>query len=155
MRETVISLDQNEVASIYRFGVSILPRNALPSQTQKGENMRTEYKNLNGESGIEAYEIHEDNNAIDIEYANGGVYTYYRANLGDIHFNVICELAVAGAGLNAYLNRLRNRRDNRLAMNASPSEVNLVNVNVDAVQAAAIIANLMNEHNIAITLKRQ
>lgn len=117
--------------------------------------MRTEYKNLNGESGIEAYEIHEDNNTIDIEYASGGVYTYYRANLGDIHFNVICELAVAGAGLNAYLNRLRNRRDNRLAMNASPSEVNLVNVNVDAVQAAAIIANLMNEHNIAITLKRQ
>ena len=113
--------------------------------------MRTEYKNLNGESGIKAYEIHENNNAIDIEFASGGVYTYHRANIGDIHFNVICELAVAGAGLNAYLNRLRQQGYNR----HSPSDVNLVNVSVDAVQAAAIIANLMNEHDIAITLKRQ
>ena len=119
--------------------------------------MRTEYKNLNGESGIEAYEIHEDNNAIDIEFANSGVYTYHRTNLGDIRFNVICELAVAGAGLNAYLNRLRNERGNRLTLNGdfSPSDVNLVNVSVNASQAAAIIANLMNEHDIAITLKRQ
>lgn len=114
--------------------------------------MRTPYKNLNGESGIEAYEIHEDNAAIDIEFASGGVYTYYKANISAINFNVICQLAIAGAGLNAYLNGLRKQKFNgRLNGYAVPTEINMVNVNAD--QVLAVVSELKTNFDISITMR--
>ena len=113
----------------------------------------TEYLNWNGESGIEAYEIHDDNTAIDIKFANGRVYTYQRENLGEINYNVICELAVAGAGLNAYLNKLRKRNFNG-RLNGGfgvPSEIKMTNVTAD--QVLAVISELKTNFDISISMR--
>ena len=42
------------------------------------------YKNLGGNSGITGYQIFE--NAIDIEFRGGRIYTYEKRNLGEVNF---------------------------------------------------------------------
>ena len=64
------------------------------------------YQDLNGNSGIQAYEIFE--NAIDIQFTSGSVYTYTRQNLGEVNFEVMKALAEAGAGLCRFINKVRN-----------------------------------------------
>ena len=106
------------------------------------------YGNGNGNSGITAYEIHENNDAIDIEFTSGGIYTYHRVNIGDIHFAVICELANAGAGLNGYLNRLRKQKFNGRLNGTAPTEINMQNVNAN--QVLSVLAELKTNFDISI-----
>jgi len=63
------------------------------------------YLNLGGDSGIEAYRIEDD--AICIQFVNSGTYTYTSESVGIVHLENMKRLALAGEGLNEYINRNR------------------------------------------------
>lgn len=67
-------------------------------------NMRP-YGDYNGTSGITGFAIDTDDNYIEIEYGNSGIYTYRKANVGEVNFAVMKALAIAGNGLNSYINK--------------------------------------------------
>ena len=75
----------------------------------------TTYKDLNGNSGITAYEIGEndfDGEYIDIQFVSGKVYTYTKNRLGEVNFEVMKALAEAGAGLCSFITKIRNSYSN-------------------------------------------
>ena len=112
--------------------------------------MRTEYKNLNGESGIVAYEVFSE--TIEIEFSNGKVYTYTKANLGETDFAIMAALADAGAGLNAFLNRVRNRA-RRTPNPTLPSVLrDSVKVNLPTAEAVAVVTELLKNFNVTISV---
>ena len=59
----------------------------------------------NGTSGITGYNIDPADNYMEIEFANGGIYTYMKRNVGEVNFAVMKALAIAGNGLNSYINK--------------------------------------------------
>ena len=61
------------------------------------------YLNLAGNSGVVAYEIDDD--AITIEFADGGVYLYNSTAPGPEDVEQMQELAEQGRGLATYINR--------------------------------------------------
>ena len=63
------------------------------------------YGDYNGTSGITGFAIDTDDTYMEIEYASGGVYTYMKANVGEVNFAVMKALAIAGSGLNSYINK--------------------------------------------------
>ena len=68
------------------------------------------YKDLNGNSGITAYEIGEntfDGEYIKIEFVSGGVYIYTKERLGLVNFEIMKALAEAGAGLCGFISKIR------------------------------------------------
>ena len=103
------------------------------------------YGDLNGNSGIVAYEIFHD--AIDVEFESGGVYTYTQASVGDVYFSVMATLANAGVGLNAFINKhVRFRYANRRPLNTPPpppTPAPPVCVHVDSENAVPVITQLL------------
>lgn len=63
----------------------------------------TRYANHGGDSGVVSYEIGSDR--IKIQFTTGPVYVYTHAATGQAHVETMKQLAVAGEGLNAYVNR--------------------------------------------------
>lgn len=61
-----------------------------------------DYQNLGGDSGVSAYEIHED--SISVEFKTGKVYEYSNGSAGSAHIENMKKLAIAGRGLNSYIN---------------------------------------------------
>lgn len=61
------------------------------------------YANLEGDSGVLAYEIGAD--YIKVQFRGGTTYVYDSANPGDIHVRHMQELARAGRGLSTYISR--------------------------------------------------
>ena len=61
------------------------------------------YKDVNGDSGVIAYEHGED--FIKVQFKNGAVYHYDYASAGSTNIEKMKELAVAGDGLNAFINK--------------------------------------------------
>lgn len=61
------------------------------------------YKDIDGDSGVEAYEIGED--FIRVRFSKGGVYLYTYASAGAGNVEEMKRLAVRGDGLNAYINK--------------------------------------------------
>ena len=54
------------------------------------------------ESGIRAFEIHEKH--FDVKYKDSEkIYTYHRDNIGQLHFDIMIELAWCGYGLCSYI----------------------------------------------------
>ena len=81
----------------------------------------TTYKNLTGNSGIVGYEIFET--AIDIEFCSGKIYTYEKRNLGEVNFEIMKALAEAGAGLCAFIHKVRNAYTERVNGRPSKAEI--------------------------------
>lgn len=74
----------------------------------------TPYKNLSGNSGIEAYELGED--SITIKFVSGGVYLYDYATNGKEVIEGMKILAEAGKGLSAFVGRyLRDKHAKKLS----------------------------------------
>lgn len=72
------------------------------------------YRDGQGDSGVLAFEVHED--AIDIRFKDGGVYRYSARQPGAAHVARMRLLALAGAGLNTYINQqVRERYERRLS----------------------------------------
>jgi hypothetical protein len=68
------------------------------------------YKNLNGSSGVSAYAI--GNGYIRVMFKNGTVYQYSTMRAGSYHVDNMQSLAIAGKGLNTYINKyVRNLYD--------------------------------------------
>jgi len=61
------------------------------------------YRNLNGNSGVLAYEIEED--SIKVKFSGGDVYLYTVASTGRDNIEAMKALAVAGRGLSTFISR--------------------------------------------------
>lgn len=61
----------------------------------------TPYQNLNGDSGVNAYEIGENN--IIVKFNDGWCYVYNTSRCGASHIAKMQRLAEAGAGLSKFI----------------------------------------------------
>ena len=61
------------------------------------------YRNLDGHSGVVAYELGED--WIDVRFVNGQSYRYSRASAGAEHVRNMQALAQGGEGLATYISK--------------------------------------------------
>lgn len=59
------------------------------------------YRDINGDSGIAAYEYGED--WIRVQFKHGGTYEYRSSRIGSVHLNTMKRLADSEDGLNAYI----------------------------------------------------
>ena len=67
------------------------------------------YKDINGDSGISAYE--NGNECIKVQFKHGGTYEYRASKIGSAHISTMHRLADSGDGLNAYINSNPDVRD--------------------------------------------
>lgn len=63
----------------------------------------TKYTNHSGNSGVVAYELGQD--FILVEFVNGGRYRYTSRSAGRRNIEEMKRLAMAGQGLNTYINQ--------------------------------------------------
>ncbi len=61
------------------------------------------YKDTDGDSGVHSYEFGEG--WIDVTFTKGGSYRYDESSPGSGHVHAMIQLAEAGNGLNAYINK--------------------------------------------------
>jgi hypothetical protein len=61
------------------------------------------YRNLSGNSGVEAYELGED--FIQVRFRPGVVYWYTEASVGVRHLAALKRLALQGRGLGTYISQ--------------------------------------------------
>lgn len=61
------------------------------------------YSNLSGDSGVQAYEISDDN--IHVRFHSGTTYVYSYRKPGSQHVENLKLLAKSGRGLNSYIMR--------------------------------------------------
>lgn len=109
------------------------------------------YGNGNGTSGISGYYIDPDDNFIEIEYANGGVYTYQKRNVGELNFLKMKVLAMEGEGLNAFINKhVRNRNVNRPT--TPVNEPVILRIITSAKEAGEIMAAIAPKFDVKITV---
>lgn len=73
----------------------------------------TRYKNIDGDSGILAYEFGAD--FIRVQFGQGMPYRWTYASAGRQHVETMKLLAVRGDGLNAYINRHVKHAYDRIA----------------------------------------
>ncbi len=59
------------------------------------------YKDINGDSGISAYDYGDD--WIKVYFKRGGIYEYRASKIGELHISEMKRLADTGDGLNAYI----------------------------------------------------
>ncbi len=59
--------------------------------------------NLGGDSGVVAYELGDD--PITVKFGDGAVYLYTYQSAGSHNIEQMKELAVAGRGLNSFINK--------------------------------------------------
>jgi len=62
------------------------------------------YKNLGGDSAVLAYEIGD--NSIKVQFRDGSLYLYNYQSAGANNIEHMKELAIAGQGLNSFINRI-------------------------------------------------
>jgi len=60
------------------------------------------YKDINGDSGVSAYDYGDD--WIKVQFKHGGTYEYRASKIGSAHISTMKRLADSGDGLNAYIN---------------------------------------------------
>jgi hypothetical protein len=65
--------------------------------------MMKRYLNLDGNSGVVAYECRAD--SISVEFTNGTVYLYTHASAGSEKIDAMKQLAAAGRGLSSFIAR--------------------------------------------------
>ncbi|MEO6968154.1 MAG: hypothetical protein ABI132_06830 [Rhodanobacteraceae bacterium] len=70
------------------------------------------YDNLNGDSGVTAYEIRHD--AVEVAFVNGSAYLYTDASAGADRIAEMRRLAEAGQGLSAYISQVQPGYEMRL-----------------------------------------
>ena len=68
----------------------------------------TPYKNLNGGSGIYAYET--SNTEIAVQFINGDLYLYNNISAGNYNIEHMKKLAIDGKGLNSFINTTVRKR---------------------------------------------
>jgi hypothetical protein len=65
------------------------------------------YKNLSGQSGVLGYELAD--NAILVQFKDGWKYRYTATSAGVSNILAMHDLAIAGSGLNSFINRCVRR----------------------------------------------
>ena len=115
----------------------------------------TAYGDFNGNSGIAYYELGVDdmgNAYMDIEYASGGTYRYYKHRVGAANFEEMISLAKSGSGLNGFLNSIRKCREEfRPTAPVAPVAKETVNVKLDTPDAVTFISELARRYNVRIS----
>jgi len=74
-------------------------------------NKMTPYSNLGGDSGVSAYEI--DTDSIVVRFSDGKHYEYNATSPGTAQVDEMKALAIAGEGLNSYINRVVRKNFSR------------------------------------------
>lgn len=67
----------------------------------------TPYRDWDRDSGVRAYDIGQSR--IDVQFKDGAVYRYTSLSAGQANLNHMAQLARAGEGLNAFINRVVKR----------------------------------------------
>ncbi len=62
------------------------------------------YKNIDGDSGVMAYEI--GNDSITVQFSTGAIYLYTCQSAGEANIEQMKQLAIAGNGLNSFIMRV-------------------------------------------------
>lgn len=65
------------------------------------------YRDLDRDSGVQAYDVGETH--IDVQFKGGTVYRYTSASVGAANLDRMINLAQAGEGLNAFINKFVRR----------------------------------------------
>ncbi len=60
------------------------------------------YRDINGDSGVSAYDYGDD--WIKVQFKYGRTYEYRSSKIGSAHISMMKRLADSGDGLNAYIN---------------------------------------------------
>jgi hypothetical protein len=60
------------------------------------------YRDVDGDSGVSAYEY--GNDWIRVQFKHGGIYEYRASSIGAAHLSTMKRLADSGAGLTTYIN---------------------------------------------------
>ena len=68
----------------------------------------TPYRDWDHDSGVRAYDIGHSH--IDVQFKDGAVYRYTSLSAGQVNLDHMAQLARAGEGLNAFINRVVRRR---------------------------------------------
>jgi hypothetical protein len=63
-----------------------------------------QYRNINGDSGVVAYEIGD--NSIKVEFKGAAKYLYTSQSAGASNIAEMHRLALAGSGLNSFISRV-------------------------------------------------
>ncbi|GAA4736904.1 hypothetical protein [Flavisolibacter ginsenosidimutans] len=63
----------------------------------------TPYANLNGNSGVRAYQV--GTNLIDVQFSDWSVYRYTYSSTGANYIEEMKRLAIAGRGLNSFIGK--------------------------------------------------
>jgi hypothetical protein len=66
------------------------------------------YRNIDGDSGVIAYELGTD--YIRVQFSDNSVYLYTDASAGSGNIEMMKKLAAAGDGLNAFINKHVRKR---------------------------------------------
>jgi hypothetical protein len=61
------------------------------------------YRNLSGDSGVDAYEVGDD--FVKVRFRTGGVYWYTNKSVGVKHVAALKRLALRGRGLSTYISQ--------------------------------------------------
>ena len=112
----------------------------------------TPYGNGNGNSGIIGYEI--SNDSIDIQFANGSIYTYSEANIGELNFLNMQVLAMRGSGLNAFINKhVRGKYTPRTPEPVTaPIKETTLTITTTASEAVEIAKELLSKFDVDVKL---
>ena len=110
----------------------------------------TPYGNGNGNSGIIGYEIGDG--WMEIEYANGGIYTYTEANIGEVNFLKMKVLALEGSGLNAFINKEVRGRGRRRFTETAPVKDTTISITTTAKEAVAIVTELLKNFDVDVNI---
>ncbi len=71
------------------------------------------YANLDGDSGVESYELGDD--SITVVFSTGAAYLYTSASAGSANIDHMKSLAQRGEGLNEFINRsVRKKYERKL-----------------------------------------
>lgn len=71
----------------------------------------TRYRDLGGNSGVQAYELGDD--YIKVRFSDGGLYLYTYSSAGSSFIETMKSLARSGSGLNSYINKYVRKRYQR------------------------------------------
>ncbi len=71
----------------------------------------TKYANLNGNSGVFAYQI--GSSYIQVQFTSGSIYEYTNSSAGSSNIEEMKSLAIAGSGLGSFINRNVSKKYSR------------------------------------------
>ena len=124
--------------------------NTKEGQKQGDNKVTINYADKDNKSGIKEVIIGDYH--IDIEFKNGGIYRYSQESVGKTNLAIMKTLAIAGRGLNRFLNKyVRNRYQNRFGFQPS-SAYRQPPTTINTDEAIRILTELLDGAKISLVV---